>query len=59
MTANTWLIDHPGLDLLSKYPTRQLSIEVKGRARIGNVELTEDEWVAACNLRRALVVCGV
>ncbi|MDF5732908.1 MAG: DUF3883 domain-containing protein [Rhizonema sp. PD38] len=28
-----------------------ISIEVKGRAGIGNVELTEKEWVAACNLR--------
>ena len=45
------LTDHPGFDLLSKYSTRQLSIEVKGRAEIGNVELTENEWVAACNLR--------
>ena len=46
------LTDHPGFDLLSRYPSeRQLSIEVKGRAGIGNVELTENEWVAACNLR--------
>ncbi|BAY28162.1 helicase-like protein (plasmid) [Calothrix sp. NIES-2100] len=46
------LTDYPGFDLLSQYPDgKQLSIEVKGRAGIGNVELTENEWVAACNLR--------
>jgi hypothetical protein len=51
LARDAGLTDHPGFDLLSKYPTRQLSIEVKGRAGIGNVELTENEWVAACNLR--------
>ncbi|MDF5714187.1 MAG: DUF3883 domain-containing protein [Rhizonema sp. NSF051] len=46
------LTDYPGFDLLSRYPDgKQRSIEVKGRAGIGNVELTENEWVAACNLR--------
>jgi hypothetical protein len=46
------LTDYPGFDLLSRYSDgQQLSIEVKGRAQIGAVELTENEWVAACNLR--------
>ena len=26
-------------------------IEVKGRAGIGDIEITENEWVKACNLR--------
>ena len=30
---------------------RTLCIEVKGRAGAGDIELTEDEWVKACNLR--------
>ena len=46
------LEDHPGFDLLSNRPgegTR--GIEVKGRAGIGDVELTENEWPKACNQR--------
>ena len=27
------------------------SIEVKGRAGVGDVELSENEWAKACNLR--------
>ncbi len=27
------------------------AIEVKGRAAIGDIELTENEWAKACNLR--------
>lgn len=43
--------NHPGFDLLSTYPDgQQLFIEVKGRATVGDVELTENEWIAACNL---------
>jgi SNF2 family DNA or RNA helicase len=46
------LTDYPGFDLLAEYPTgEKRAIEVKGRAGIGEVELTENEWVAACNLR--------
>ena len=45
------LNDYPGFDLLSYRPddkTRQ--IEVKGRARnYGKVELSDTEWIAACN----------
>ncbi len=52
LARDAGLTDYPGFDLLSRYPdARQLSIEVKGRAGIGTVELTENEWVAACNLR--------
>ena len=41
----------PKIQLDSRYADgRLLSIEVKGRAGIGTVELTENEWVAACNL---------
>ena len=56
------LTDNPGFDLLSSRPafgaTRETStvfeeraIEVKGRAAIGDLELTENEWSRACNLR--------
>ncbi len=55
------LTDYPGFDILSSRPafgaTRQTStvfeeraIEVKGRAAIGDIELTENEWSRACNL---------
>lgn len=46
------LCDWPGFDLLSQRPdgTRRC-IEVKGRARGGAVEVKENEWAAACNLR--------
>jgi len=44
--------DHPGFDLLSLRPGgEERAIEVKGRARVGDVELTENEWLKACNLR--------
>jgi hypothetical protein len=44
--------DHPGFDLLS-YRTDGLihSIEVKGRAGTGNVDISDNEWAKACNLR--------
>jgi hypothetical protein len=46
------LTEHPGFDLLSnRSQGEQYGIEVKGRAGIGDVELTENEWVKACNLR--------
>ena len=42
----------PGFDLLSRRaPGEELAIEVKGRAGIGDVELTENEYIRACNLR--------
>ena len=47
------LMDHPGFDLLSLRPGgEERAIEVKGRAGIGDVELTENEWAKACNLRK-------
>lgn len=46
------LTDSPGFDLLSVRPgPKELAIEVKGRAGIGDVEITENEWAKACNLR--------
>jgi hypothetical protein len=46
------LEDWPGFDLLSKHlEGEDRAIEVKGRAGIGDVELKENEWAKACNLR--------
>ncbi|MCL4516327.1 MAG: DUF3883 domain-containing protein [Firmicutes bacterium] len=46
------LTECPGFDLLSRRPDGQeRAIEVKGRAGVGDVELTENEWAKACNLR--------
>lgn len=46
------LLDNPGFDLLSRYPNGIVrNIEVKGRAQVGDVELSENEWAKACNLR--------
>lgn len=56
------LPDRPGFDLLSRRVVRsetaadtfhfeEGAIEVKGRAGVGDVELTENEWARACNLR--------
>jgi hypothetical protein len=43
------LEDHPGYDLLSRRPDGEVClIEVKGRAMIGDVELSENEWIKAC-----------
>ena len=44
--------DWPGFDLLSVTPAgRRRAIEVKGRARAGDIELSDNEWAKACNLR--------
>lgn len=46
------LAEHPGFDLLSeRTSTEQRYIEVKGRAGVGDVELSENEWAQACNHR--------
>jgi hypothetical protein len=46
------LPEWPGFDLLSLRPAgERRSIEVKGRAGVGDIEITENEWVKACNLR--------
>ena len=44
--------DYPGFDLYSKRPGgEERAIEVKGRAGVGEIELTENEWARACNER--------
>jgi superfamily II DNA or RNA helicase len=44
--------DYPGFDLFSKrLAGEERAIEVKGRAEIGEIELTENEWARACNER--------
>ena len=45
------LTDRPGFDLLSVRPDGRRAIEVKGRADLGEVEVSENEWAKACNLR--------
>ena len=46
------LPDWPGFDLLSVDTNGECrKIEVKGRAETGNVEMSENEWAKACNLR--------
>ncbi|MGE5485884.1 MAG: helicase-related protein [Ignavibacteriales bacterium] len=46
------LIERPGFDLLSRYGSgEERAIEVKGRALTGDIELSENEWAKACNLR--------
>jgi hypothetical protein len=46
------LPDHPGFDVLSIRPGRERRcIEVKGRANTGEIEVTDNEWARACNLR--------
>ncbi|MAT40372.1 MAG: hypothetical protein CL946_12290, partial [Ectothiorhodospiraceae bacterium] len=46
------LPDHPGFDLLSQRPNdQQRCIEVKGRVGTGEIEITDNEWARACNLR--------
>ena len=43
---------HRGFDLVSNRPEEgSRGIEVKGRAGIGDVELSENEWPKACNQR--------
>lgn len=46
------LNEYPGFDLHSKRSDGQeRAIEVKGRAGVGEIELTENEWARACNER--------
>ena len=51
------LTDWPGFDIRSRRPPSDLgdreerAIEVKGRAGTSHVELSENEWYKACNLR--------
>jgi hypothetical protein len=46
------LDDNPGFDLLSVRKDNKICIEVKGRVESGAVEITENEWAKACNLRQ-------
>ncbi len=43
--------EHPGFDLLSIRAAERRSIEVKGRAGVAPVEVSDNEWGRACNLR--------
>ena len=53
MARRAGLQDFPGFDLLSRRPDREeRSIEVKGRAGIGDIDISENEWARACNLRQ-------
>jgi hypothetical protein len=46
------LPDHPGFDVLSIRPGHERRcIEVKGRANTGEIEVSDNEWARACNLR--------
>jgi hypothetical protein len=48
------LLEHdPGFDLWSIRPQEKRSIEVKGRAGVGEVEVSANEWAKACNLRES------
>jgi superfamily II DNA or RNA helicase len=47
------LTDYPGFDLLAIYPSgERRAIEVKGRAGTGDIEVSDNEWARACNLRQ-------
>ena len=44
--------EYPGFDLHSLRPGgAERAIEVKGRAGVGDVDISENEWAKACNLR--------
>ena len=43
--------DWPGFDLLSIRTDGRRAIEVKGRAGVGEIDVSENEWAKACNLR--------
>jgi hypothetical protein len=46
------LPDNPGFDVLSRRPgNERRCIEVKGLADTGMIEVTDNEWARACNLR--------
>ena len=57
LARHAGLNDWPGFDLRSLRPAsahgpaEERAIEVKGRARSGAVEVLENEWAKACNLR--------
>ncbi|MEO2035939.1 MAG: DUF3883 domain-containing protein, partial [Planctomycetaceae bacterium] len=46
------LPDHPGFDILSiRSGNVRRCIEVKGRSGTGEIEISDNEWARACNLR--------
>lgn len=45
------LTDYPGFDIFSNRHDHERAIEVKGRVETGDIELTENEWAKAINLR--------
>lgn len=45
------LTDYPGFDVFSRRADHERAIEVKGRVETGDVQLTENEWAKAINLR--------
>ena len=51
------LTDWPGFDILSRRPQssgngyQEIAIEVKGRRGEGNIQMSDNEWSNACNLR--------
>ena len=46
------LLNWPGFDLLSIRPDgERRGIEVKGRSRYGNINISDNEWSVACNRR--------
>jgi hypothetical protein len=51
MALAAGLNEHPGFDLLSTRLSERRSIEVKGRAGVGPIEVSDNEWGRACNLR--------
>lgn len=47
------LPDNPGFDILStRTGGERRCIEVKGRAALGEIEVSNNEWARACNLRQ-------
>ena len=54
------LPDHPGFDILSVRPDGDSRcIEAKGRAQSGEIEITDNEWARACNLRQKYWIYAV
>jgi len=52
LARSAGLPDYPGFDLLSVRPSgEKRCIEVKGRLGVSPVELSDNEWAKACNLR--------
>jgi superfamily II DNA or RNA helicase/DNA-binding XRE family transcriptional regulator len=51
LALSAGLSDNPGFDLWSIRPAGKRSIEVKGRAGVGEIEVSANEWARACNLR--------